>query len=70
MILTGLFAALSHREGQSWGWYAFACLAYLNIVYQVGYKGRYAVTNRDSKTKAFFGAISLFTLLLWTLYPM
>ncbi|KAI1363851.1 hypothetical protein F5Y08DRAFT_340316 [Xylaria arbuscula] len=70
MILTGLFAALSHREGQSWGWYAFACLAYLNIVYQLGYKGRYAVANRDNKTKAFFGAISLFTLLLWTLYPI
>ncbi|KAI0521845.1 hypothetical protein F5B22DRAFT_506121 [Xylaria bambusicola] len=70
MILTGLFAAFSHHEAQGWGWYAFACLAYLNIVYQLGYKGRYAVANKDNKTKAFFGAISLFTLLLWTIYPV
>ncbi|KAI0535428.1 hypothetical protein GGR58DRAFT_515404 [Xylaria digitata] len=70
MILTGLFAAFSHDEPQGWGWYAFACLAYLNIVYQLVYKGRYAVSTKDTKTKAFFGAISLFTLALWTLYPI
>ncbi|KAI1293965.1 hypothetical protein F5Y03DRAFT_373770 [Xylaria venustula] len=70
MILTGLFAALSHNEAQGWGWYAFACLAYLNIIYQLGYKGRFVVANKDNKTKAFFGAISLFTLLLWTIYPI
>ncbi|KAI0386636.1 opsin-1 [Hypomontagnella monticulosa] len=70
MILTGLFAAFSKDGAQSWGWYAFACIAYLNIVYQVGYKGRNAVSARDNKTRAFFGAISLFTLLLWTAYPI
>ncbi|KAI1093192.1 opsin-1 [Rostrohypoxylon terebratum] len=70
MILAGLFAAFSKDEAQSWGWYAFACIAYLNIVYQVGYKGRNAVSAKDTKTKAFFGAISLFTLLLWTAYPI
>ncbi|KAI0206126.1 hypothetical protein F4808DRAFT_408962 [Astrocystis sublimbata] len=70
MILTGLFAAFSRNEGQGWGWYAFACIAFLNIVYQLGYKGRYAVANKDNKTKVFFGAISLFTLVLWTIYPI
>ncbi|KAI0406415.1 hypothetical protein F4802DRAFT_95692 [Xylaria palmicola] len=70
MILTGLFAALANGQAQGWGWYAFACLAYLNIAYQLGYKGRYAVSAKDNKTKAFFGAISLFTLVLWTLYPI
>ncbi|KAI1260915.1 hypothetical protein F5Y18DRAFT_217430 [Xylariaceae sp. FL1019] len=70
MILTGLFAAFSRDDGQGWGWYAWGCLAYLNIVYQLGYKGRTAVSNKDNKTKAFFGAISLFTLLLWTMYPI
>ncbi|GAP89556.1 putative opsin 1 protein [Rosellinia necatrix] len=70
MILTGLFAAFSRDQAQGWGWYAFACLAYLNIVYQLGYKGRAAVAAKDNKTRAFFGAISLFTLLLWTLYPI
>ncbi|KAI0019350.1 hypothetical protein F4780DRAFT_450859 [Xylariomycetidae sp. FL0641] len=70
MILTGLFAALAPEEAQSWGWYAFACIAYLNIVYQLGYKGRFAVSSKDTRTKAFFGAISLFTLFLWTVYPV
>jgi bacteriorhodopsin len=70
MVLTGLFAAYSQHQGQGWGWYAFACVAYLNIVYQLGYKGRSAVAVKDNKTKAFFGAISLFTLALWTAYPM
>ncbi|KAI4867336.1 opsin-1 [Hypoxylon rubiginosum] len=70
MILTGLFAALSKDEGQGWGWYAFACIAYLNIIYQVGYKGTHALSARDYKTRAFFGSISLFTLLLWTAYPI
>lgn len=70
MILTGLFAALGRDTAQGWGWYAFACVAYLNIVYQLGYKGRNAVATKDNKTRAFFGGISLFTLALWTLYPM
>lgn len=70
MVLCGLFAAFSRDEPQGWGWYAFACLAFLNVVYQLGYKGRHAVSAKDNKTKVFFGAISLFTLVLWTLYPM
>ncbi|KAI1502785.1 hypothetical protein F5X99DRAFT_142461 [Biscogniauxia marginata] len=70
MILTGLFAAFSRDQAQGWGWYAFACIAYLNIVYQIGYKGRHAVSTKDTKTKAFFGSISLFTLVLWTAYPI
>ncbi|KAI0472555.1 hypothetical protein GGR56DRAFT_676636 [Xylariaceae sp. FL0804] len=70
MILTGLFAALSKHQAQAWGWYAIACIAYLNVVYQLGYKGRFAVAGKDTRTKAFFGSISLFTLVLWTVYPI
>jgi bacteriorhodopsin len=70
MILSGLFAAFGSHDGQKWGWYTWACLAYLTIVYQVGYNGRLTVSNKDNKTKAFFASISLFTLLLWTAYPM
>jgi bacteriorhodopsin len=70
MVLTGLFAAFGTHDGQKWGWYAWACLAFLTVVYQVGYNGRFAVSNRDRKTKAFFAAISLFTLVLWAVYPI
>ncbi|KAH9900151.1 hypothetical protein F4778DRAFT_159187 [Xylariomycetidae sp. FL2044] len=70
MVLTGLFASLSKKNDQAWGWYAFGCLAYLNIIYQLGYKGRHAAAGKDTRTKAFFGAISLYTLFLWTVYPI
>ncbi|KAI0179130.1 opsin-1 [Hypoxylon sp. FL1284] len=70
MILTGLFAAFARNEAQGWGWYAIACVAYLSIIYQVGYKGAHAMSARDYRTRAFFGSLSLFTLLLWTAYPI
>ncbi|KAI0005656.1 opsin-1 [Xylariaceae sp. FL0662B] len=70
MMLTGLFAAFSRDEAQAWGWYAFACLAYLNVVYQVGFNGRDAVANRDSKTRTLFGTIALYAFLVWTVYPI
>lgn len=70
MALTGLFAAFGKHEGQKWGWYAIACIAYLVIVYQLAQNGRRTVATKDSKTKAFYSAIGGFTLILWTLYPM
>lgn len=70
MILTGLFAAYGTTEGQKWGWYAWACIAYLVVVYQLASSGRAAVATKDSKTKAFYASIAGFTLILWTIYPM
>jgi len=70
MILTGLFAAYGSSSGQKWGWYIIACVAYLAIIYQLGFNGRHAAANKDGKTKAFFAAISGFTLILWTVYPI
>lgn len=70
MVLTGLFAAFGSTGTQVWGWYTIACIAFLVIVYQIGVNGRHAVQGKDAKTKAFVGGISLFTLLLWTAYPM
>lgn len=70
MMLTGLFAAFSTDHGQRWGWYTIACIAYLTIVYQLVYNGRSAVAGKDSKTKAFYGWIGCFTLVVWTVYPI
>ena len=70
MILTGLFAAYGHNTSQKWGWYTFACIAYLVVVYQLAFNGRTAAALKDTKTKAFFGSIAGFTLILWTIYPM
>lgn len=70
MILTGLFAAFTTEEGPKWGWYAMACIAYLVVVYQLGFNGRGVVQGKDSKTATFFSAIAGFTLILWTIYPV
>ena len=70
MVITGLFAAYGTGDGQKWGWYGWACLAYLVVVYQLASNGRSAVASKDSKTKAFYGAIAGFTLILWTIYPI
>ena len=70
MCLTGLFAAFGEGDGQKWGYYTVACIAYLVIVYQLGFNGRTAVANKDNKTRAFFGLIAGYTLILWTAYPM
>jgi bacteriorhodopsin len=70
MVLTALFAAYGRGDGQKWGWYTIACIAYLTVVYQLAYNGLAAVAGKDSKTKAFYRAIGSFTLLVWTIYPM
>jgi len=70
MILTGLFAALTAEDSTKWGWYTIACIAYLVVIYQLAFNGREAAANKDGKTKAFFGAIAGFTLILWTVYPI
>jgi len=70
MVLSGLFASFGTSDGQKWGWYAFACIAYLVVVYQLAVNGRATVAGKDSRTKAFYGAIGGYTLLLWTVYPI
>lgn len=70
MVLTGLFAAFGHNGGTKWGWYAMACVAYLVIVYQLAIPGRRAVKARDSGTTKLFASLGIFTLVLWTLYPI
>jgi len=70
MVLTGLFAAFGKSDGTKWGWYAMACVAYLVIVYQLVIPGRRAVKSRDAGTTKLFAALGLFTLVLWTLYPI
>ncbi|KAI9715290.1 MAG: hypothetical protein M1812_006101 [Candelaria pacifica] len=70
MILTGLFAALSTNDGQKWGYYAMACIAFLVVIYQLAVHGRAMAHTKDSKTGNFFTAIGAFTLVLWTVYPI
>jgi len=71
MCLTGLFAALSEEEGGGkWGFYSIACISYIVIIWHLAVNGRVTAKAKGSKVGKFFVAISTFTLVLWTLYPI
>jgi len=71
MVMTGLFGAFGQGDDSAkWGWYAWGCIAYLVVVYQLAIGGRDTVAKKDGKTKAFYGSIAGFTLILWTIYPI
>jgi len=70
MVLTGLFAGLTENQSVAWAWYAMACAAYLVIVFIFGVTGRKVVQTKDNKTATFFSSLGLFTLVLWTAYPI
>jgi bacteriorhodopsin len=71
MILTGLFAAFG-EEGtpQKWGWYTIACIAYLFVIWHLALNGGANATAKGTKLRAFFVSIGIYTLILWTAYPM
>lgn len=70
MVLTGLFAAYGHQGIQRWGYYAIAWIAFIIIIYQLAVAGRRNAAARDSKTAAFYSSLGLFTLIVWTAYPI
>jgi len=70
MVLTGLFAALGNKDSQSWGYYAMGCVAYLVIIYLLAVPGRRSALKKEPSAKKFTAAISIFTLVIWTVYPV
>lgn len=70
MVLAGLFSAYGKNDGQKWGWYAIACIAYLVIVYQLVVPGRRAAISKDNSTSKLFFSLSGFALIVWALYPI
>jgi bacteriorhodopsin len=71
MILTGLFAAFG-EEGtpQKWGWYTIACIAYIFVIWHLALNGGANATAKGPKLRTFFVSIGIYTLILWTAYPM
>ncbi len=47
-----------------------SCAALLVIFYLLAVNGRKQAQARDSKTAAFFSSIALYTIVVWTAYPM
>ena len=51
-------------------YYTIACVAYLIVVYLLAVPGRRNAAARDSNTSNLFSSLGLFTLVIWTAYPM
>ncbi|KAM7190424.1 opsin-1 [Naviculisporaceae sp. PSN 640] len=71
MILTALFSAFgTHGTAQTWGWYAISCISYLFVIWHVALHGTRMVRNKGTGVSKLFGSLGLFTLVLWTAYPI
>jgi len=69
MILFGLFAAFSHHRSQ-WGYYAISCVMYLYIIFTLVMSSRRAAIARNARVGRMFTAISLYTIIVWSMYPI
>jgi len=70
-VLTALFAALgAEHTAQHWGWYAISCISYLFVIWHVGINGSNMVKAKGSAVSKLFGSLAIFSLLVWTAYPI
>ncbi|KAL1961642.1 hypothetical protein VTN77DRAFT_1357 [Rasamsonia byssochlamydoides] len=69
MFVSGLIATFARHE-RLWVWYTISCISYLTVIYQVGFNGSRASTQRNQQTQRFFGSFSGATLLVMALYPI
>ncbi|EOA81609.1 hypothetical protein ACJQWK_11091 [Exserohilum turcicum] len=71
MVLTGLFAAFGSEETpQKWGWYTISCISFLFIFWHLGLNGGANARAKGEKLRSFFVSISVYTVILWTAYPI
>lgn len=62
----GIFAL----HGKRWAWYAISCIAFLVLVYQIGFNGHRAVRRRSGQTQTFYSAFVTAKLLAGVLLLM
>lgn len=71
MVFSGLFAAFGReRSAQRWGWYAIACISYLFVIWHIALHGSRVVSARGNKVVKLFSSLGLYTVVVWTAYPM
>jgi bacteriorhodopsin len=70
MFVTGLTSALVGSHGRRWAWYTISCIAYLTVLYQVGYHGGRAARTKDAQIRRFFSTITTYILILYAGYSM
>ncbi|KAI5801247.1 hypothetical protein EDC01DRAFT_716444 [Geopyxis carbonaria] len=69
MIVTGLIGALV-KSSYKWGYYTFANVAFLLVVYEIVWVGRRNARILGEDVHKLYIGISVFTMVIWTLYPI
>lgn len=71
MVLSGLFSALGDAgTAQKWGWFTIACVSYIFVIWHIALHGSRTVTAKGSKVQKLFTSLAIFTVVLWTAYPI
>lgn len=70
MLMAGLASIFFEESGPKWAWYTIACLGYLTVVYQIGFRGRRATMSKDERARTFYSSIAGFWLVVLLVYPM
>jgi bacteriorhodopsin len=64
-----MFAAFARTKVQ-WGYYVISSIAFLYVVLKLVISSRRAAITRSATVGKFFTAISLYTIVIWVLYPI
>jgi len=71
MILSGWFAAVSHRKAEKWGWYTIALLGFIWVIYTLVVTGsQFARTKNSVQVTRFYQLITGYTVIVWIAYPV
>ncbi|KAF2665097.1 bacteriorhodopsin [Microthyrium microscopicum] len=69
-VLSGLFAAFSHRKIQVWGWFTISILAFLWIAYTLIVPGRTAAKAKGANVSRFYNLVGLAAIVVGAVYPI
>ncbi|KAK3317581.1 putative opsin protein [Cercophora scortea] len=70
-VLSALFAAFgSAGTPQKWGWYAISCISYIFVLWHVGLHGSRNVAAKGNAVSKLFSSLAIFSLAVWTAYPV
>jgi len=64
------YLPLSDTPRSKSGWYTIAIIAYIWILYSLLFNGRRSALARGSSVSKFYTSIVVYTLVLWTAYPI
>jgi bacteriorhodopsin len=71
MVLSAMFAAYGdNKTAQHWGWYVIGCISYIFVIWHVAVHGTTMVRAKGVKVTRLCGSLALFTLAVWTVYPI